>query len=94
MRKEQIFMLNIQRNGPNRVWVGGEVRFEDLETFLGGSLGRVRVLDKTGNSEKFNFVLEFAMDENMPGASSFSRGRRNPPTFLPGKQSIARFKIS
>ena len=77
--------LNVQRNGPNMVWVGGEARFEDLETFLGGSLGRVRVLDKTGNSEKFNFVLEFAMDDNTPGASTFFPRPAEPSDIPPGQ---------
>ena len=32
---------------------------------LGGNLGQVQVLDKTGNSDRFNFLLEFAIDENV-----------------------------
>jgi uncharacterized protein (TIGR03435 family) len=56
-----------QRNGPNQVLVGGEATFEALARVLGGSLGAVQVFNKTNVTDKFNFVLEFARDENAPG---------------------------
>jgi uncharacterized protein (TIGR03435 family) len=46
---------------------GGEITLETLARVLGGQLASVQVLDKTGNTDKFNFVLEFAIDENAPG---------------------------
>jgi uncharacterized protein (TIGR03435 family) len=56
-----------QRNGPNVVFVGGEVAFDELVRLLGFRLGAVRVLNKTGLTDRFNFVLEFVLDENSPG---------------------------
>ena len=54
---------SIQRNGPNVVVVGGAANIGRLG--LGGLLGQVQVLDKTGNTDRFNYVLEFAIDENV-----------------------------
>jgi bla regulator protein blaR1 len=59
--------LSGQRNGPNTVLVGGGIKLESLSRLLGANLGAVQVLDKTGITDKFNFVLEFAIDENAPG---------------------------
>lgn len=55
--------ITIQRNGPNLVVVGGATGIGRLG--LGGLLGQVQVLDKTGITERFNFLLEFAIDENI-----------------------------
>ena len=57
--------LSIQRNGPNVVLVGGAVQLAGLGRSLGGNLGQARVYDKTGNTDRFNVVLEFALDENV-----------------------------
>jgi uncharacterized protein (TIGR03435 family) len=35
-------------------------------TLLGGQLG-AKVLDKTGITDRFNFILEYVRDENTPG---------------------------
>jgi len=38
---------------------------------IGGSLGGVQILDKTGITDKFNFILEYSIDENTPGDTRF-----------------------
>ena len=58
--------LGIQANGPNRVLVGGAAPLQALANALGGPLGLgVRVFDKTGIADRFNFVLE-VLDETPP----------------------------
>ena len=58
--------LGIQPNGPNRVLVGGAAPLQALANVLGGPLGLgVRVFDKTGIADRFNFVLE-VLDETPP----------------------------
>jgi uncharacterized protein (TIGR03435 family) len=57
--------LNIQRNGPNIVLVGGAAVMGGLARSLAGNLGVTQVFDKSGNTDRFNFVLEFAIDENV-----------------------------
>ena len=57
-----------ERNGPNMVLVGGNIPIEGMFIrTLASRLGGVRVLDKTGVTDRFNFVFEFAVDENAPG---------------------------
>jgi uncharacterized protein (TIGR03435 family) len=58
-----------QRNGPNMVFVGGAAPISALVNVLGSRLGGVRVLDRTGLTadDRFNFVVEFAVDDNAPG---------------------------
>jgi uncharacterized protein (TIGR03435 family) len=56
-----------QRHGPNMVFVAGDVPVSRLTGLLGFRLGAVRVLDKTGLTDRFNFVMEFVLDENVPG---------------------------
>jgi uncharacterized protein (TIGR03435 family) len=53
-----------EQEGPNMVFVGGAATLNTLATFLGGQLGGIRVVDRTGLTDKFNFILEFAIDEN------------------------------
>jgi uncharacterized protein (TIGR03435 family) len=57
--------FNGQRNGPNIVLVGGATVLGALARSLAGNLGVPQVADKTGNTDRFNFVLEFAIDENI-----------------------------
>jgi uncharacterized protein (TIGR03435 family) len=58
-------------NGPNLVWVAGGVALGGVARLLGSPLG-VQVFDKTGNADdRFNFILEFAVDENTPGRIRF-----------------------
>lgn len=59
--------LWVQRNGPNMVWVGGAAPVTALVQVLGARLGGVRVIDRTALTDRFNFVVEFVLDENSPG---------------------------
>ena len=60
------------RNGSNTVTVGGEITLDalvrQLSTPPGGTfdapLGGIRVIDKTGITDTFNFVLEYVRDGN------------------------------
>jgi uncharacterized protein (TIGR03435 family) len=61
-------VFNGSQNGPNTVFVAGGSTLGTL-SLLGGYLG-AQVLDKTGVTDKFNFVLEFTIDENTPGRLS------------------------
>jgi uncharacterized protein (TIGR03435 family) len=56
-----------QRNGPNMVLVAGEVPLTSLVQTLAARLGGFRVIDRTGITDKYNFILEFVLDENSPG---------------------------
>jgi uncharacterized protein (TIGR03435 family) len=59
--------LSSERNGPNVALVGGDVPLEVLPLALALRLGGIRVLNRTGVNDRFNFVLEFAVDDNTPG---------------------------
>jgi uncharacterized protein (TIGR03435 family) len=59
--------ISAQANGPNQVIVGGEATLAAIARSMGGPLGNVQVFDRTGNTDKFNFMLEFVWDENTPG---------------------------
>ena len=48
-----------------------------------GRGGRGPVVDRTGNTQKFNFALEFAIDENTPGASLFNFPGDDPGADVP-----------
>jgi uncharacterized protein (TIGR03435 family) len=78
----------IQRNGPNAVMVAGGVPVEALLSMLGGSLGRVRVLDKTGLTDKFNFILEFFIDETTKDTFMFFPRQNVEPSDVPPGESI------
>jgi len=56
-----------QRNGPNQVVVGGDVHIEALTELLAFRLGGIRVINRTGLTDKFNYLLEFVLDESTPG---------------------------
>jgi len=57
----------VQFNGPdNRVLVTGEATLEAIGRSLVGGIGKPQVFDRTGNTDKFNVVLEFAADPNNP----------------------------
>jgi uncharacterized protein (TIGR03435 family) len=55
------------RRGPNVALVGGDMPIAALLNSLAMRLGGVKVLDHTGVTDRFNFVLEFVLDENTPG---------------------------
>jgi uncharacterized protein (TIGR03435 family) len=57
----------INFNGPNRVLVTGEATLEAIGRALAGGLGQPQVFDRTGNTEKFNVIVEFAPNPNAPG---------------------------
>jgi uncharacterized protein (TIGR03435 family) len=76
-------------NGPNIVFVGGEASLTGLAMLLAAHLGGVPVLDKTGNADKFNFVLEYVVDENTPGAlDRFVQLPAPEPAEVPRGQTI------
>jgi uncharacterized protein (TIGR03435 family) len=74
-----------QRNGPNTVLVGGEATLGALGRALGGPLGGVQVFDKTGNTDRFNFVFEFVIDANAPGPRFIQRPPPEPSDVPPGQ---------
>jgi uncharacterized protein (TIGR03435 family) len=55
-------------NGPNLVFVAGEAPFSGLAQELGPRLGRVQVFDRTDLTGQYNWILEFAEDQNLAGA--------------------------
>ena len=65
--------------GPNVTFVAGDVPIEALAQHLGFQLGGVRVLDKTGVTDRFNFFVEFARDENTPGLRGIGQPPPPPP---------------
>ncbi|MGH9242214.1 MAG: TIGR03435 family protein [Vicinamibacterales bacterium] len=73
----------LHRNGPNRVLVAGGSTFSALAQVLGRRelrelVGPVRVYDKTGITDMFDWILEFAPEED-PGPSSPSEPTNVPP---------------
>jgi uncharacterized protein (TIGR03435 family) len=80
--------LSIQRNGPNQVIVAGGTTLEALGRSLASPLGGVIVTDKTGNTDKFNIVLEFVRDENTPGPSFLTPNQPDPSSDVPRGQTI------
>jgi uncharacterized protein (TIGR03435 family) len=72
------------RNGPNMVFVGGGVPVAALANVLGARLGGVRVFDRTGLADqRFNFVVEFAVDDNAPGLPGGDVPVRGAPVDAP-----------
>jgi uncharacterized protein (TIGR03435 family) len=62
-------------NGPNSVSIGGEATFGGLVQMLRFRMATgVGITDKTGNTDKFNWDLEFAVDGNAPNASPLLGG--------------------
>jgi uncharacterized protein (TIGR03435 family) len=74
------------RNGPNMVYVAGGNPLGVL-SFLGGGLN-AQVLDKTGITDKFTFILEFSIDENTPGDARFSDPSNTEPSVIPRAATI------
>jgi uncharacterized protein (TIGR03435 family) len=70
----------LERNGPNPVLVAGGSTFGALAQALGtrGFVDTVRVYDKTGITDTFDWILEFAPEEDR-GASSPSQPTNVPP---------------
>jgi uncharacterized protein (TIGR03435 family) len=61
-----------ERNGPNQVFVAGSSTFSVLAQQLAPRLGRVRVYDKTGLIDPFDWILEFAPDGNASGPATLN----------------------
>jgi uncharacterized protein (TIGR03435 family) len=80
--------MSMQRNGPNQVIVAGGTTLEALARSLASPLGGVIVTDKTGNTDKFNIILEFVRDENTPGPSFLAPNQPEPPSNEPRGQTI------
>jgi uncharacterized protein (TIGR03435 family) len=76
------------RNGPNEVVVAGGATIGALARLLGSPLGGVQVLDNTGNADRFNFVLEFVLDENTPGPRFLAARPAPEPSDIPRGQTI------
>jgi uncharacterized protein (TIGR03435 family) len=55
------------RDGPNMIFVGGDIPLEALMDSLAFRLGGVRMVNRTNVNDRFNFILEFVLDENTPG---------------------------
>ena len=55
---------NMKLNGVNYVVTVGGRELSTLPGMLGLSLGGTKIIDKTGISDKFSYVFEFAVDEN------------------------------
>jgi uncharacterized protein (TIGR03435 family) len=72
------------RNGPNSTLVAGGSSLSSL-VLLGSDLG-AKILDKTGITDKFNFTLEFAIDENTPGR--LARAEEIAPSDIPRAPTI------
>ena len=70
----------LERNGPNRVLVAGGSTFGALAQALDtrGFVGQVRVYDKTGITDTFDWILEFAPEEDR-GPSPPSEPTNVPP---------------
>jgi uncharacterized protein (TIGR03435 family) len=80
--------MSTQRNGPNQVVVAGGMTLEALAGNLASPLGGVVVMDKTGNTDKFNFVLEFVVDENTPGPRFLTPRPAPEPSDIPRAATI------
>jgi uncharacterized protein (TIGR03435 family) len=55
--------ISMRTNGQNQVVIGGAMPLSALGDTLSGALGNARVIDRTGLTDRFNFVFEFAWDE-------------------------------
>jgi uncharacterized protein (TIGR03435 family) len=80
--------MSMQRNGPNQVIVAGGATLAALARSLASPLGGVIITDKTGNTDKFNIVLEFVRDENTPGPSFLTPDQREQSSDAPRGQTI------
>ena len=80
--------LMLQRNGPNVVFVGGGVPITALVQVLGSRLGGIRVQDRTDMNDRYNFVLEFVVDENAPGVPGLDPPAPAEPSDIPRAATI------
>jgi uncharacterized protein (TIGR03435 family) len=73
----------VERNGPNQVFIAGGAQFSALAQQLAPRLGRVQVFDRTGLTDRFDWILEAAADENTPGPAGAP-----PPSDVPRGPAI------
>lgn len=79
-----------ERNGPNLVYVAGGGTFSGLAQQLAPRLGRVAVFDKTGVTESFDWILEFALEDGAPGLRAGAPPSPDTATDIPRGQTIFR----
>jgi uncharacterized protein (TIGR03435 family) len=77
-----------ERNGPNQVFVAGSSTFGVLAQQLAARLGRVRVYDKTGITDPFDWILEFAPNENPSGPANMNPQTAPEPADVPRGPTI------
>ena len=83
-----------EMNGPNIVYVGGgatvsgEGLGNNIARGLGLRLGGVGVFDNTGLTDRYNYILEFALDENTPGVGGIGTLPAVTDTSVPRAQNI------
>jgi hypothetical protein len=70
------------------VVVGGAVTLEAIGRSLAGTLGGVQVFDRTNNTDKFNVVLEFVLDENTPGPRFLTPAPAQPSPVATGSSRL------
>jgi uncharacterized protein (TIGR03435 family) len=59
--------ISVTVSGLNQVVIGGALPLSALGRSLSGALGNAEVVDQTGLTDLFNFVLEFTLDEQARG---------------------------
>jgi uncharacterized protein (TIGR03435 family) len=74
-------------HGPNAVLIAGDMPIEAMLGSLGLRLG-VRVLDRTGITSRFNYVLEFVLDDNTPGVPGVFVRTPSEPSDIPPASTI------
>jgi uncharacterized protein (TIGR03435 family) len=65
--------------GQNQVVIGGAMPLSALGDTLSGALGNARVIDRTGLTDRFNFVFEFAWEGQVEVASHEPVAPIGPP---------------
>jgi len=73
-------------NGPNMVYVAGGNPLSNL-SLLGGVL-HAQILDKTGITDKFTYILEYSIDDNTPGDVRFLDPSTAAPSDIPRAATI------
>ena len=74
----------MEPHGPNMVFVAGESTLDAFARGLSGQLGGVQVIDKTGITDRFNFIMEFVRDKDTPGLTQIPATEPSAPV-TPGQ---------
>jgi uncharacterized protein (TIGR03435 family) len=80
--------ISITINGVNQVVIGGAQPLSALGSALSGSLGNAKVVDKTGFTDLFNFVLEFGWDEIAQARAAIPTPEPTMPVGAPRSSSV------